>query len=282
MKGLKRRASVIFSFLLFLGGTSLFAESSEVDISGTLFHHILNGRSLDLFPGVPAVKLPFGISVHQFMLVLSVLLILLLFLVAARNKTMKPKGVRSVAESLVLFVRDDIVYPVMGEKRGEKWLPFFISMFLFLLTVNLIGLIPAFKTATGNINVTTAMAVVVFVLTFAVGFKELGVAGFFKNMYPEGVAPPIGIFVVLLEFIGLFTKSIVLSLRLFANMFAGHLAILSFLVLIFVISPFFSLVSLPFAVFTYVLEVLVALLQAFVFTLLSCIFITMASTPEGE
>lgn len=282
MKGLKRRASVISSFLLFFGGTSLFAESSKVDISGTLFQHILNGRSLDLFPGAPAVKLPFGISVHQFMLFLSVLLILLLFLVAARNKTMKPKGVRSVAESLVLFVRDDIVYPVMGEKRGEKWLPFFISMFLFLLTVNLIGLIPAFKTATGNINVTTAMAVVVFVITFAVGFRELGLAGFFKNMYPEGVAPPIGIFVVLLEFIGLFTKSIVLSLRLFANMFAGHLAILSFLVLIFVISPFFSLVSLPFAVFTYVLEVLVALLQAFVFTLLSCIFITMASTPEGE
>ncbi|RKX92689.1 MAG: ATP synthase F0 subunit A [Spirochaetes bacterium] len=282
MKELVRRVSVIFSFLLFSGGTSLFAESGDVDISGTLFHHILNGRSVDLFPGVPAVTLPLGISVHQAMLFVSVVLILLLFLRAARNKSMKPKGVRSIAEIMILFVRDDIVYPVMGKERGEKWLSFFISLFVFLLTVNLIGLIPAFKTATGNINVTTAMAVIVFFLTFAVGFKELGVPGFFKNMYPEGVAFPIGIFVVLLEFIGLFTKSIVLSLRLFANMFAGHLAILSFLVLIFVISPFFSLVSVPFAVFTYVLEVLVALLQAFVFTLLSCIFISMASTPEGE
>ena len=92
----------------------------------------------------------------------------------------------------------------------------------------------------------------------------------------------IGIFVMLLELLSMFTKSMVLSLRLFANMFAGHLAILSFLVLIFVITPFFGFISVPFSVFTYTLEVLVGLLQAFVFTLLSCIFITMASTPEGE
>ncbi len=276
-----RRLLLVF-LLSVPGGAVLFAEDTkgDTDISGTLFHHILNGRSMDLFPGVPPVKLPFGITVHQLMLFIAVSLVVILFALAARNKSVKPRGVKSLAEVVILFVRDDIVYPVMGEETGDKWLSFFISLFTFLFTVNIIGLIPAFKTATGNINVTTAMAVIVFVLTFAVGFKELGVTGFFKNMYPEGVALPIGIFVMILEIIGLFTKSIVF--RLFANMFAGHLAILSFLILIFVISPFFSIVSIPFAVFTYVLEVLVALLQAFVFTLLSCIFISMASTPEGE
>ena len=114
------------------------------------------------------------------------------------------------------------------------------------------------------------------------GIKNLGLPGFFRNFFPEGTNVPVGLFVAFLEFLGLITKSLVLSLRLFANMLAGHLAILSFLVLMFVISPLFGVVALPFAVFTYTLEVLVALIQAFVFTLLSCIFITMASTPEGE
>jgi F-type H+-transporting ATPase subunit a len=96
-------------------------------------------------------------------------------------------------------------------------------------------------------------------------------------MYPEGVPWPIGFFILFLETIGIFIKSMVLSLRIFANMFAGHLAILSFLVLIFVLSVWSVTIAVPFAVFVYLLELLVALIQAFVFTLLSCIFIHMSS-----
>ncbi len=282
MKRLMHRIVKAVPFITAFSGSLVFAQEGGDDISGTLFRHILNGNEVDLFPGVHPFILPFGISVHQAMLSVSVLILIVFFITAVKKKSLKPRGLTTFAEILILFVRDDIVYPVMGEKRGESWLPFFLSLFVFLFTVNIIGLIPAFKTATGNINVTSAMAVLVFLLTFFTGFKNLGILGFFKNMYPEGVSLPIGIFVVILEFIGIFTKSIVLSLRLFANMFAGHLAILSFLVLIFVISPLFGFISVPFAVFTYVLEVLVAFLQAFVFTLLSCIFIMMASTPEGE
>jgi len=282
LKVLTRGFLKIVFLICFMVPFALHASEEKPDISETLFRHILNGVELDLFPGLPPVILPFGMSVHQFMIGLGVFLILSVFIFGVRKKTLKPRGIAILIEAAVLFVRDDIVYPIMGEERGEKWLSFFLSLFVFLFTVNIIGLVPALKTATGNINVTGAMAGLVFVLTFLVGFKELGLSGFFKNMYPEGVNPFIGVFVVLLEFIGIFTKSIVLSLRLFANMFAGHLAILSFLVLIFVVSPFFSFVSVPFAVFTYLLEVLVAFLQAFVFTLLSCIFIMMASTPEGE
>ncbi len=276
MRCYKRALPVVFATV----SAPVFAAGGDSDVSKTLFYHVLNGNELDLFPFLPALELPFGISVHQLMLFLAVILIAALFLFAIKKGVLKPRGLAVFLESLVLFVRDNIVFPVMGEKRGERWLTFFLTQFIFLFTVNLLGLIPAFKTATGNINVTGSMALMVFILTFITGIKELGLFRFFKNFYPKGVSLPIGIFVALLEFIGIFTKSIVLSLRLFANMFAGHLAILSFLVLIFVINPLFGFVALPFAVFTYVLEVLVALLQAFVFTLLSCIFITMASTPE--
>ncbi|RKX77291.1 MAG: ATP synthase F0 subunit A [Spirochaetes bacterium] len=274
---------VILSSLTVSAVFSEEASTSESpDVSGTLFEHVLDGNTLELFPFVPEITLPHGITMHRLMLVLSVLLITGFYSAWIKRGDLKPKTRTILLESLVIFVRDDIVYPIMGEERGAKWLPFFTTMFLFLSVLNLLGLIPALKTATGNINVTTAMAIVVLLLTFIAGFKGLGFVHFFKNLFPEGTPLGIGIFVMLLELLSLFTKSMVLSLRLFANMFAGHLAILSFLVLIFVITPFFGFISVPFSVFTYTLEVLVGLLQAFVFTLLSCIFIMMASTPEGE
>ncbi len=277
---------LLIVILTSLTTSAVFAEeasaSESPDVSGTLFKHVLDGNKLELFPFVPEITLPHGITMHRLMLVLSVLLITGLYSAWIKRGDLKPKTRTILLESLVIFVRDDIVYPIMGEERGAKWLPFFTTMFLFLSVLNLLGLIPAFKTATGNINVTTAMAIIVLLLTFIAGFKGLGFVHFFKNLFPEGTPLGIGIFVMLLELLSLFTKSMVLSLRLFANMFAGHLAILSFLVLIFVITPFFGFISVPFSVFTYTLEVLVGLLQAFVFTLLSCIFIMMASTPEGE
>ncbi len=279
---MKRLHTLTLIIFLSFSALPVFGANAETDVSGTLFHDILNGNEITLFPTAPALKLPFGMSMHLLMLLLSVALISALFLFTVRKGVLKPKGMVVFLESIVLFVRNDIVYPVMGEKRGETWLAFFSTQFIFLSVVNLLGLIPIFKSAMGNINVTSAMALMVFLLMIGIGIKNLGVFKFFKNFYPEGINWPLGIFVALLEIVGIFTKSIVLSLRLFANMFAGHLAILSFLVLIFVINPFFGFVAVPFAVFTYTLEVLVALLQAFVFTLLSCIFIMMSSTPEGE
>ena len=279
---MRRYIKIVFLLFMVMTSVSIFAGEADPDVSETLFHHVLNGNELDIFPFLAAVNLPFGISVHQLMLFISVILISVFFLVWIKKGDLKPRKRTIILETLFLFVRDDVVYPVMGEERGERWLPFFATQFIFLLVVDLLGLIPAFKTATGNINVTSSMALMIFILTFIVGLKELGIWGFFKNLYPEGTALPIGIFVAILEFVSIITKSMVLSLRLFANMFAGHLAILSFLVLLFVINPFFGFIAVPFAVFTFLLEVLVAFLQAFVFTLLSCIFIMMASTPEGE
>ncbi|WP_028975244.1 F0F1 ATP synthase subunit A [Spirochaeta cellobiosiphila] len=264
-------------FLMMLMGSSLFAQEQGEGVSETLFKHILDGHEWDIFPFLPTIHLPNNLSVHQLMLIIGVFLASLFFLLLAKKNDMKPKKLTLTMEYLVLFVRDDMVYPIMGEEKGKKWLPFFITLFVYLLILNILGLIPAFKTATGNINVAMMMAIPILFITFIDGIRHLGIKKFFTNLYPEGSPFAVGIFVAVLEFISIFTRSLVLGLRLFANMFAGHMAILSFLVLIFVINPFFGFISVPFAVFTYTLEVLIAVLQAFVFTLLSCIFIAMAS-----
>jgi len=268
----------IIQFLLLLTLPAMvFADSEGQNIPETLFQHVTDSRIFSPFPFLPSVVLPPGITTHMLMLLISIIIILSIFIPTAKQPSLKPKGVPMVLEIIILFVRDDIVYPVMGKRLGEKWLPFFSTLFIYLLVVNYIGLIPAFKTATGNIMVTSALAVMILVLMFAAGIKSLGLKKFIKNYYPEGTPKPIGLFVFLLEFIGTFIRIAVLSLRLFANMFAGHMAILSFLLLMFVLNPFFGFVSIPFSVFTFSLEVLVALIQALVFTLLSCIFITMSS-----
>lgn len=276
---IKSRAFVALALLLFsclCTPQSVFG--ADEDVSSVLFHEVSNSNTWSVFPLLSSVKLPEQLSVHLLMLFITMVVIFFLFFYAKHYLALDPRGFVVAIEEVILFMQNDIVSPVMGEERGKKWTPFFCTLFLFLLTTSLLGLIPAFKTATGNINVTTALAAMIFFLIFAVGFKNLGVRKFFANFYPEGIPLPIGLFVVILECLGIFIKSMVLSLRLFANMFAGHLVIFSFLMLIFVLNPSTGFFAVPCAVFTYLLEILVGLIQALVFTLLSCIFITMASS----
>ena len=258
------------------------ASGPPGDVSSVLLEHILDSTRLSLLPGVASIALPFDMGVHSLMVLVALTVLCGVCVWAVRKPTLKPRGVLLGLEMLVLFIRDDIVYPILGKERGRRWLPFFTGLFVFILFLNLIGLVPAFKAATGNIAVTSALAILVLILIFGVGIIRLGPLGFFKNLYPSGTPLAIGLFVAFLEFVGTLIKCAVLSLRLFANMFAGHLAILSFLVLMMTVSPAFVVVSIPFAVFTYVLEVLISLIQALVFTLLSCLFIQMASTSHEE
>lgn len=270
-------SAALISFLML---TPAAALGDEGGITATLLKEISNSHTEEIFPLLNPIPLPAGLSVHLLMLFLSAGMMLSLFFYAKRNACLRPRGLLVAVESAVLFIQDDVVCPVMGEERGKQWLPFFCTLFVFLLIVNLLGLIPAFKTATGNINVTTALSIMILGLIFLEGIKNFGLKNFFINFYPKNTPWPVGFFVVFLEFSGLFIKTAVLSLRLFANMFAGHLAISSFLVLIFVISPWISAVSVSFSVFTCLLEVLVGFIQAVVFTLLSCIFITLSSSSH--
>lgn len=253
-----------------------------MDVSRVLLEHIQDATRLTVLPLVPPLVLPFGIGIHSLMVFLALGLISGAFWAAARRPTLKPKGLTLALELLIVFLRDDVVVPIFGQARGRWWLPFFTSLFLFVLVLNVLGLVPAFKAATGNLSVTSALSAIVLVLILVVGMARLGVVGFFRNLRPLGIPLAIGLFVAFLELLGVLIKVAVLSLRLFANLFAGHLAILSFLVLMMTVSPGFVVVSVPFAVFTYALEVLIALIQALVFTLLSCLFIQMASTAHEE
>lgn len=259
----------------------LFVGPSE-DVSSVLLEHILDSKELNLFPGLPPVAIPGGLTVHALMVIVAFLLITVVLLWAARHASLKPRGIALGVEMLVVFLRDNLVYPILGPKRGRRWLPYFTALFLFLFVLNLLGLVPAFKAATGNLTLTSALAALMVVLILAVGVTRLGPLGFFRNLFPSGSPVAVGVFVAVLEFVGLGIKGAVLSLRLFANLFAGHLAILSFLVLMMTVSPAFVVVSLPFALFTSLLELLIALIQALVFPLLGCLFLQMASTGHEE
>ena len=250
-------------------GHNMLPLETEPDLIGVLFGHVLDAP---LRPGGPTVL--------AVILGVSTLLLCLVFVLAFRSKRPVPGLATLALESLVGFLRDELVLPVWGPERAARWLPFLVSLFFFVLVANLVGLIPGLKSPTANLAVTSALALVVFGLMFGVGVRLLGLAGFVSNLAPKGIPLAIRLFAGFLEFAGLLIKGLILSLRLFANLLAGHLAILSCLALIFVLSPWVTFLAVPFALFLYLLEILVAFLQAFVFALLASLFLEGSSTAH--
>jgi F-type H+-transporting ATPase subunit a len=187
-----------------------------------------------------------------------------------------PTGLRNVLEPVLLFIRDQMVYPSMGEKNGRKWLPFFWTLFFFILAVNLIGLIPQpfYVSASGNINMTAAMALITFFSINVGGVIEKGFLGYVKGIVPPGVPWWLWPLIFVLEIIGLVSRHIALTIRLFANMTAGHIILLSLLGFIFMSQSFLiaSISVLGTAAMT-LFEIFVAFVQAYIFTILSAIFI---------
>ena len=206
----------------------------------------------------------------------SVILVLVLARAASVNtKNKVPKGVGNFIEVIIVFIRDEIVYPNMG-KDGLKLLPFFLTIFFFILFANFIGLVPFMAQPTKNINVTTGLALITFGTTQIIGMKKNGVFGYLKGLVPHGVPVFVLPIMIVVEFIGLFTKPFALLMRLFANITAGSIIVLSLIGLIFIMNWAGAVIAVPFALFIYCLEIFVALLQAYIFTMLSCIFINMA------
>ncbi|MBQ0016610.1 MAG: F0F1 ATP synthase subunit A [Bacteroidales bacterium] len=227
-------------------------------------------------------------------MIACVLLIVLVFCAKRGYKkrpNMSPKGVQSLVELLVVFVRDSIAIPMIGNKY-ERYLPYLLSLFFFIFLCNCLGLIPFFPAGaniTGCIAVTAVLAVITFLITNFSGNKHYWIDIF----NTPGVPAWLKIFPLMpvIEIVGVFTKPIVLMIRLFANMTAGHIVILGFVVIIFILSNLFgtmvggavSVFSVVFSVFISVLECLVAYIQAFVFTMLTALYIGMAvKEPEHE
>jgi len=184
-------------------------------------------------------------------------------------------------EPFVLYVRNEMVYPVMGEKNGRKYLPLFLTQFFFILGCNLLGMIPFMATATGNLAVCAALAGTTLFTIFVMGMIEQGPLTFWKHMVPPGMPVLLIPLLFPIEVMGVFIKCFALTIRLFANMVAGHIVILTFIGMIFIFHSYVvALPAIVFALFISLLELFVAFLQAFIFTLLSIVFINMAIHPE--
>ncbi|HQU74643.1 MAG TPA: F0F1 ATP synthase subunit A, partial [Calditrichia bacterium] len=228
---------------------------------------------------VGGLTIDMSITTHVLMLWIAGILLTLLFWFKFRKYDGNPKGFLSGAlETIVLFIRDEIAIPNMGKSLGLAMTPFLCTMFFFILTLNLLGLIPIFATATGNINVTAGMAIVTFLLTQLYGIKKNGLGGYLSHLVPSGVPVFLLPIMIPIEIMGLFTKPFALAMRLFANMVAGHTVIYALIGLIIVLGHWaVSFVSIPMAVAINFLELFVAFLQAFIFTMLSALFIGMSA-----
>ncbi len=254
-----------------------------------IMHHVLDGKSISFEPFgtlyLPQMHL-FGIDIsitkHVFFIFVVALILIILALVSAKSyrKSLIPKGFANLFEIIIIFVRDEIVAPSIG-KGYQIFLPYMLTLFFFILLSNLFGLIPYAASVTGNIAVTAALAGISFIATQFAGIKQHGVIKYFKNLVPSGMPGWILIIIIPLEVLGLFTKPFALCIRLFANMIAGHIVIFSLLGLIFIMHTIYvAPVSVGFALFIELLELLVALIQAYIFTMLTALFIGMSMHSE--
>lgn len=210
----------------------------------------------------------------------GILLTLCLTLAFRGGKLLKSKFAH-LLEVYILFVRDEIVYPILGDRDGRRLLPFFLTVFFFILAMNLFGMIPWGGTATGNINVTAGLAIVAFLVIQGMGIAKNGVVHHFKALLPSGLPAFVVPIMIPVEIVGMFAKPFALCIRLFANMVAGHAVILAFLGLIFMAKSYL-IAPLPLAgvIGISILELFVAHLQAFVFTMLTALFTGMTMHPD--
>ncbi len=202
-----------------------------------------------------------------------VLLFGLLVFGKKRDHNGVPQGLLShVVEVLALFVRDEIAVPNIGTAEAKRYTPYLTSLFFFILAVNWLSLVPGMFAGTSVITVTTALAIITFVLTQIAGIRAAGLGGYLAHL-TGGVPAFLWPIMIPVEIIGLFTKPFALLVRLFANMVAGHMVIFFLLALIFMLHPGAVIISLPMTVGIYILEIFVGILQAYIFTLLTALFI---------
>lgn len=219
-----------------------------------------------------------GLTNYTFFLLIAFVLTIVFLLVGARRVTMIPKGISNVAEAGVQFIRDNIVLDVTGPE-GVKYVPFIGTLFFFILFNNVLGLVPGFKPGTGTMGVTVALALTVFVVYNAIGMRKHGVWGYIKSFYPKGVVWPIALFVMFLEILSHFIRPLTLSVRLFANMYAGHviLGIFSIFTVVLLSASGFakalSVLPLMLQIVMYAFEVFVAFIQAYLFAILTSVYI---------
>ena len=219
----------------------------------------------------------FSITKNVFAMLLSVVFMLVVFIGMARSykKSMMPKGLGKVLEPVVIFIRDEVAIPNIGSSKYKRYMPYLLTVFFFVWINNLFGLIPFFPfgaNLTGNIAITAILAIITLLITVFSANKD-----YWKHIFMPPVPLLLYPIMVPIEIIGVFTKPFALMMRLFANVTAGHIMILAIISLIFIFkTPLLGFAAVPLALFISVLELLVAVLQAYIFTVLSALFIGIA------
>lgn len=268
------------------------------DSTQSLLEHVVDGPSFDLpLLGHVALPAPLGFQLTRFMVMetIAAILMIAIFVPLARHIAARPvtRGrFLNLFETFVSFIRDKVAIPTIGHHDADKFLPFLWTLFFFVLFCNLLGMVPGGGSATGSISVTAVLAILVLATVIYTGSRKLGPAGFWLGLVPRlDVPPAMKIFLwpllFLIEIAGLLIKHLVLSVRLFANMLAGHLVlavVLGFAVAvsnaaIYLFAPV-AAGSVALAVCLSILELFVAFLQAFIFTFLTSLFIGSAAHPH--
>lgn len=277
------------------------AGDGPLDIPDMILHHLADGTYWETPFGV--VNLPqfapvhigpltldFSITRHVLFMMFAAILVAGILIWAGRNARREqsagagrgPKGAANVVEAMILFIRDEVALRNIGH-GGERYVPYIVSVFFFILFCNLLGLVPWGATPTGNISVTAALAIMTFIMVEVAGMRELGFKGYMGTIFyaPHGMhwAMKIPMYVIMtpVEFLGKLTKPFALAMRLFANMTAGHAVVLALVGLLVVAGQagvaWVSPAPLFMAVAIMVLEIFIAFLQAYVFSVLSSVFI---------
>jgi len=240
--------------------------------------HLVNWQNLFGTSG------PFGINKVVLLTWLAAIIVLVFFF-SARKRALVPAGAQNFAEAIVDFIRNDIILQTMGSE-GLYWTPFLLTLFAFIFVCNIFEIIPAIQMpVTARMAIPFFMTMVVYFIYHFMGFKHQGFFGYWKSMlFPPGVPKPLYALVSPIEFITyFFTRPLSLAVRLFANLLAGHLLLVTFSILtaaLFSATYIGAIVPGSLLVALYGFEVLVAVLQAFIFTILTAVYIGGAMHPE--
>ena len=269
----------------------------QEEFSGDLIlHHVTNNPNKTILDLPPIFGIDFSVSKHVLMLWVVSFITVSIALYAThiyRNNKNVTNRMSTLFEVMMEFIKNDIVMPNIGKAHSGAWTPLIATFFIFILVGNFVGMIPFFEkvpgvdgsaTVTGNFAVTAALACITFVSIIIAGTLKHGFIGHWKNMIPKGVPAPVLIILIPTEILGMFIKPLALTLRLGANMTAGHIGLLAIFGIPMILAQTYGyetgmvigLLSVLLNVGIFMLEIIVCLVQAYVFALLSAVFIGMA------
>lgn len=291
------RGMSVFSSSKFHHGHDAYDGYRLVDAHYLAAHHLTSAQYPEgSIIEVDASDNPTGQKIYDwsitknitFMIFGAILLVVLMLNVAkayrVRGHRQAPKGFQSLIEPVILFMRDEVVRPNIPGAKGEKYVPFILTIFFFILINNLLGLLPGSANVTGNIAVTAALALISFIAMMAATNRH-----FWGHIFNPPVPGGVKIILAPVELIGVFTKPVSLMIRLFANILAGHIIILSIISLVFIFGSLnkiagygFLPITIVFNIVMMMLELLVAFIQAFIFANLTAVFIGQAMEHQGD